>query len=263
VANRPGGSGHIAVVTGASSGIGEALARLLAAGGSNLVLVARGKTALDRLASELAAEYSVTCEVLPADLTSRSDVDAVAAKIRETGANTVVNNAGFGSYGLFHEMPVSKEVEEVRLNVEALVVLSHAALEVMVPRRSGALLNVASTASFQPGPKNATYAATKAFVRSFTEALHEEVLASSVHVTALCPGFTRTAFMERAGLGSGRVPAFMWSDSVPVAVAGLEALKRNDAVCVPGLMNKVGAASVRFAPRSISRKIAGQIMRHV
>jgi short-subunit dehydrogenase len=255
--------GKSAVVTGASSGIGEALARLLAARGFDLVLVARGKTALDRLASELSVEHSVLCEVLPADLTSRSDVEAVAAKIRETGANTVVNNAGFGSYGLFHELAISKEVEEVRLNVEALVVLSHAALEVMVPRRSGSLLNVASTASFQPGPKNATYAATKAFVRSFTEALHEEVLASSVHVTALCPGFTRTAFMERAGLGSGRVPGFMWAESMPVAVAGLEALQRNDAVCIPGFMNKVGAASVRLAPRFLARKLAGQIMRHV
>lgn len=252
-----------AVVTGASSGIGEALARVMAARGFDLLLVARGAPALEKLASELSGKHSVRCDVLPADLTTRSDVEAVAARIRVTGANTVVNNAGYGTYGLFHQLPLSVELDEVRLNVEALMALSRAALDVMVPRRSGALLNVASTASFQPGPRNATYAATKAFVRSFTEALHEEVRPSSVHVTALCPGFTRTAFMDRAGLESGRLPRFMWAEAMPVAIAGLEALERNEAVCIPGLMNKVGTAGVRFAPRALARKMAGQIMGHV
>ena len=146
----------------------------------------------------------------------------------------------------------------MQLNVRALVALSHAALRVMVPRRSGGLLNVASTASFQPGPGNATYSATKSFVRSFTEALHEEVLSSNVHVTALCPGFTRTAFHGRAGMEANLLPRFMWGEPMAVAVAGLEALDRNQAVCIPGIMNELGAASVRFAPRSVARKVAGR-----
>lgn len=251
-----------AVVTGASSGIGEALARVMAARGFDLLLVARGTSALTELATELAHEHSVRCDVLSADLTQPPDLQAVAAQIREREVNTVVNSAGYGSYGLFHELPLAEELGEIQLNVRALVALSHAALEVMVPRRSGALLNVASTASFQPCPRNATYSATKAFVRSFTEALHEEV-PSNVHVTALCPGFTRTAFQGRAGIEANRVPRFMWAEPMSVAVAGLEALERNQAVCIPGFVNKLGAASVRFAPRSIARKVAGQLMGHV
>jgi short-subunit dehydrogenase len=124
-------------------------------------------------------------------------------------------------------------------------------------------LNVASTASFQPGPKNATYSATKAFVRSFTEALHEEVLLSGVRVTALCPGFTRTEFQRRAGMGAVKVPSFWWADPTSVAEAGLAALDRNQAVCVPGKMNKTGAVLAQIAPLSVSRKMAGQVLRHM
>jgi short-subunit dehydrogenase len=234
----------------------------MAARGFDLLLVARGTAALGKLASELSQSHSVRCDVLGADLTRSSDVEAVAAQIREREVSTVVNNAGFGSYGVFHELSLYEELDQVKLNVEALVVLSHAALEVMVPRRSGALLNVASTASFQPGPKNATYSATKAFVRSFTEAVHEEVRTSNVHVTALCPGFTRTAFQSRAGMRGNGVPRFMWAEPMSVAITGLEALERNQAVCIPGFMNQLGAASVRFAPRSLARKVAGKVLRH-
>jgi short-subunit dehydrogenase len=239
------------------------LAQLLAARAYDLLLVARGNEAFGKLSARIAREHSVRCDVLSADLTRRSDLQAVADQIRERAVDTVVNNAGFGTYGLFHQLPLSEELGEVDLNVRAVMALSHAALEVMVPRRSGALMNVASTASFQPGPKNATYSATKAFVRSFTEALHEEVRPSNVHVTALCPGFTRTAFRGRAGLEANRLPNFMWAEPMPVAIAGLEALDRNHAVCIPGFMNKLGAASVRFAPRSVARKVAGQVTGHV
>jgi uncharacterized protein len=158
---------------------------------------------------------------------------------------------------------LAEELKEIQLNVSALVALSHAALDLFVPRRSGQLLNVASTASFQPGPKNATYSATKAFVRSFTEAIHEEVLASGVRVTALCPGFTRTEFQRRAGLSAVKVPSFMWADPTSVAEAGLAALDRNHAVCVPGTVNKFGAVLARIAPLPVSRKMAGQILRHM
>jgi hypothetical protein len=252
-----------ALVTGASSGIGESLARVLAARGFDLVLVARRERALSKLSDELTGSHSVKCDVLAADLSEPGGVGAVADRIRERAFTTVVNNAGHGSVGFFHELPIAEELGEIQLNVSALVALSHAALEVMVPRRSGNLLNVASTASFQPGPKNATYSATKAFVRSFTEALHEEVLSSGVHVTALCPGFTRTGFQSRAGMEATNVPGVMWAEPEAVALAGLSALERNQAVCVPGLMNKVGAASVRIAPRSVARKMAGQVLKRM
>ncbi len=239
------------------------MARVLAARGFGLVLVARRERALKKLADELSDRHGSKCEVLVADLIDPSGLEAVADTIRREGFTTVVNNAGYGSVGMFHELPLAEELGEITLNVSALVALSHAALEVMVPRHSGNLLNVASTASFQPGPKNATYSATKAFVRSFTEALHEEVLSSGVHVTALCPGFTRTAFQSRAGMEAANVPGLLWAEPEAVAEAGLSALERNQAVCVPGLMNKFGAASVRFAPRSVARKMAGQVLKRM
>jgi hypothetical protein len=252
-----------AVVTGASTGIGEALAWGLASRGYELLLVARRASTLEKLCVEINVRHSVRCDFLAADLTDPADVAAVAEQIKKRSVTTLVNNAGVGSYGLFEKLPLPEELREIQLNVEALVALSHAALRVFVPRRSGRLLNVASTASFQPGPKNATYSATKAFVRFFTEALHEEVRASGVHVTALCPGFTHTEFQRRAGMGAVKVPGFMWADPSSVAEAGLVALDRNQAVCIPGAINKLGAVFAQVAPPSVSRKVAGQILRHM
>jgi hypothetical protein len=252
-----------AVVTGASAGIGEALAWGLASRGYELLLVARRASTLEKLSVEISGRHSVKCEFLAADLTDPADVAVVAEQIKKRSVTTLVNNAGVGSYGMFNRLSLSEELQEIRLNVEALVALSHAALEVFVPRHSGRLLNVASTASFQPGPKNATYSATKAFVRSFTEAIHEEVLASGVHVTALCPGFTRTEFQRRAGMGAVKVPGFMWADPASVAEAGLDALDRNHAVCIPGAINRFGAVLARVSQPSISRKMAGQIIRRM
>jgi uncharacterized protein len=256
-------SAKSALVTGASSGIGEALARELAARGFDLLLVARSEPTLAKLSKELTSRHPVSCDVLAVDLMDHKGVEATAEQIRDRAVTTVVNNAGYGSVGSFHELPLDNELGEIQLNVSALVSLSHAALEMMVPRRSGNLLNVASTASFQPGPKNATYSATKAFVRSFTEALHEEVRTFGVHVTALCPGFTRTAFQSRAGMEASSVPGVLWAKPEAVALAGLNALERNQAVCVPGIINKMGAASVRIAPRSLARKVAGQVLKRM
>jgi len=249
-----------AVVTGASSGIGEAIAGLLAGRGYGLLLVARRASVLEKQSVELRSRYGIKCDFLAADLTVATDVTLVAREIVDRSVTTVVNNAGHGSYGAFRDLDLADEIDQVRLNIEALVALSHAALQVFVPRRSGCLLNVASTASFQPGPRNATYSATKAFVRSFTEAIHEEVLASGVHVTALCPGFTPTEFQRRAGMVSSGIPERLWTDPLTVATAGLVALDRNQAVCVPGAANKVGATLARMAPLSVSRKMAGRVL---
>lgn len=254
---------QLSLVTGASAGIGEAISRVLASRGDDLILVARREPALEKLAKDLERSNSVTCDVLAADLSEPASVETVAKQITTRSVDTVVNNAGFGTYGTFQKLPLDHELEEIRLNVEALVALSHAALGVFVPRRSGRLLNVASTASFQPGPKNATYSATKAFVRSFTEALHEEVRTSNVHVTALCPGFTPTEFQARAGMQASGVPKFMWSDSATVAAAGIAALDRNHALCVPGVVNRFSAEAVRLAPRGLARRMAGRVLDHM
>jgi short-subunit dehydrogenase len=257
--NRP-----IALVTGASSGLGADFARALAAAGHDLVLVARTGPALEALATELEQRHSAESEVLVADLADESQRATVAARIAGGPAvDTVINNAGFGHYGAFAELPLTGEVGQIEVNIIALVTLSHAALGVMVPRGSGKLLNVSSIGAFAPAPGGATYSATKAFVLSFTEALHDEVAEAGVHVTALCPGFTRTDFQQRAGVKSSGVPNAAWSDPVEVVAAGLAALDRNKAVCVPGVINKFVAVSPRFGPRGLVRGISAGVMKRL
>jgi hypothetical protein len=251
-------------VTGASSGLGEHFARALAASGHDLVLVARSRAELERLALELEKEHGVDGEVRVADLADAAQLTSVAARI-EAGApiDCVVNNAGFGHYGQFAALPLEGEIGQIAVNVVALVTLSHAALRTMVPRGSGKLLNVSSIGGFTPAPGGATYSATKAFVLSFTEALHEEVASSGVHVTVLCPGFTRTDFQQRAGVSTTSLPSAAWSDPGPVVAAGLAALARNHAVCVPGALNKVVAASPRFGPRGVVRRVSAGVMKRL
>ncbi len=253
----------IALVTGASSGLGDSFARALAATGHDLVLVARTGPALEKLAGELES-HGATSSVLVADLADQAQLASVAARITEGPAvDVVVNNAGFGHYGAFNQLPLAGEVGQVQVNIVALVTLSHAALEVMVPRRSGKLLNVSSIGAFAPAPGGATYSATKAFVLSFTEALHDEVAKDGVHVTALCPGFTRTDFQQRAGVKSSGVPDMAWSEAGDVVAAGLAALDRNQAVCVPGVVNKLVAVSPRFGPRGLTRRISAGVMKRL
>ncbi len=253
----------IALVTGASSGLGDHFARALAASGHDLILVARTGPALEKLAGELESD-GARSEVLVADLAEASQLSSVAARIADgPDVDTVINNAGFGYYGAFSTLPLDGEVSQVKVNVLALLTLSHAALGAMVPRRSGKLLNVSSIGGFAPSPGGATYSATKAFVLSFTEALHDEVAPAGVHVTVLCPGFTRTDFQQRAGVNSSGVPSAAWSDAGEVVAAGLAALDRNQAVCVPGLLNKVVAVSPRFGPRSLTRRVSAGVMRRL
>jgi uncharacterized protein len=253
-----------ALVTGASSGIGEHLARQLAAGGHDLVLVARRRDPLERLRDELTRDYATESEVLIADLQDRAGVDAVQGRIEGTDPPAVVvNNAGFGHYGPFVEQPLEDLVDMVRLDVLAVMVLSRAALGTMVPARSGKLLNVSSTAGFVPGPYGAVYHGSKAFVTSFTESLHEEVKPSGVHVTALCPGFTPTGFQARADVRLNGLPTWMMTDAASVAAEGLAALERNDALCVPGFVNKVTAVGTRLGPRSVVRKVSGRVLRQL
>jgi short-subunit dehydrogenase len=251
----PGMARHsCALVTGASSGIGKAFAELLATRGHDLVLVARDDARLARLADELRRRHAISCEVLVADLSEDDQLRRVASRLTSGDAvDLVVNNAGLGSSGPFVDDSLETAVGQIQLNILGLTVLAHAALSAMVPRRAGGLLNVSSTAGFQPTPNQAVYGATKAYVTSLTEALHEEVLQSGVHVTALCPGFTRTEFHMRGKIDTSRLPSFLWMDAAAVAKAGLDGLDANRAVVVPGAANKVLAGATHLGPRNVVR----------
>jgi short-subunit dehydrogenase len=249
-----------ALVTGASSGIGAEFARLLGEAGVPTVLVARRG---DRL-REIAGRYD-GFEVIEADLVTDVGRRAVVDRIVSTAepVDLVVNNAGFGTSGAFHELDVDRLADEVELNVKALTVLSHAALRTMVPRGRGYLLNVSSVAGFQGSPGLGVYAATKAYVTSFSEALHGDVRGTGVHVTALCPGLTKTEFQQRANTGGmeSRVPDLAWTSVEQVASTGLRDVAANKTLSVPGALYKVAVTGSDLLPRSITRWVSGSISR--
>jgi short-subunit dehydrogenase len=249
----------IALVTGASVGIGEQFARQLAERGHDLVLVARDKDRLDALAREIEGTDGARAEVLPADLTDATQLASVEARVGTV--DVLVNNAGFGTFGSFHELDIDTETREINLNIVALVRLTHAAASAMAERGSGGILNVSSLAGFQPGPSNATYGATKAFVTSFTEAVHEEMKGTGVSVSVLCPGFTRTEFQERANAPAGDVPGFMWQEAPEVARAGLDGLAKNRAVVIPGATNKVLGNLSAVTPHAITRRLGAAVLK--
>jgi short-subunit dehydrogenase len=244
----------VALVTGASTGIGEQFARILAERGHDLVLVARDRARLDALAKELEDQRRVNAEVLPADLVDANELAAVEQ--RAASVDLLVNNAGFGTFGNFHELDIETEDKEIRLNVLAVVRLTHAAARAMAGRGRGGILNIASLAGYQPTPNDATYAATKAFVLSFTQAVHEEMKGYGVSVCVLAPGFTRTEFQERASFDRNSVPSFLWQEAEPVARAGLDGLAKNRAVIVPGAMNRVAAGLSSVTPSAVTRRVA-------
>lgn len=251
----------VALVTGASSGIGRAIAVRLAADGTALVLVARRAELLDSLADELRAAHGVDVEVLVADLTDPVDLASVEKRLRaDPPVDLLVNNAGVGAQGRFAEIPVDWQDGQVRLNVLAPVRLTHAALEGMLARGRGGVLNISSIAGVQPLPNVATYSATKAYLSSFSHSLHEEVRRSGVTVTALLPGFTHTGFHEVAGANRTVVPGAAWMSAEAVAAAGLRAVARGRAQYVPGLLNRVMCGVSRLTPWSVSRRVVGAIM---
>lgn len=253
----------VALITGASAGIGRAFAEGLAERGYDLVVVARDTARLEELGNTLKTKHSISVEVLSADLTTDEGLGLVEARLTTEDApiDLLVNNAGFGTAGRFHEIAIDKEIRMIDLNISALVRLTHAALAPMVQRGSGGIINVSSVAAFQPAPGNATYSATKAFVSSFTQAVHEEVRASGVRITAVNPGFTRTEFQQRAGMEAEKVPGFMWQQPEAVVTAALKAFDHRRAVIVPGIINKMTATFSSIAPGVVTRKIAGRIMK--
>ena len=246
----------VALVTGASAGLGAEFARQLSERGYRLVLAARRKERIEELARELGKARAVAIDLSKKDSAARllADIEANGETV-----DLLLNNAGFGLIGRFAELDAKRERQMIDLNVGTLTDLCRAVAPQMITRKSGSILNVASTAAFQPGPKMAVYFATKAFVLSLTEALHEELKPHGVKVSCLCPGPTRTEFGEVAGFGGNGMFDRVAMDAPEVVKAGLDGLDNNKAVVIPGIINKAGALSGRFAPRSVVRKIAGAI----
>ncbi len=255
---RPGVSR--ALITGASSGIGDAFARALARKGYDLILVARRRDRLEMLAADVTAANGVAAEIIEADLAQPEAVAAVEKRLRRGDISMLINCAGFGTRGEFAGLPEDRELEEIDVNVRALTRLSHAALETMLPAHSGTIINVASTGAFQPVPYMATYAATKAYVLSFSEALHEEAKPHGVTVTCVCPGPTRTEFQQIAGVDE-RALRLGWTTPEKVVNMTLRAASRGKAIVVPGGLNQATALSNRFVPRFVTRKIAGAMFK--
>ena len=255
------GPRRIALVTGASSGLGETFARQLARKGYDLVLVARRRDRLDRLAEEITKAGGARAEVLEADLSRPEGVAMAEERIARGGVEMLVNCAGFGTLGEFAQLPVERELEEIDLNVRALTRLSHAALGQMTKQKRGTIINVGSTGSFQPVPYMATYAATKAFVLHFSEALHEEAKKYGVTVTCLCPGPVKTEFQEVSGVRQERLRVG-WTSAEKVVSTALKAAARGKAIAVPGGFNQITSMSTRFAPRFLVRKVAGAVFRN-
>ena len=254
------GYGKTALVTGASSGIGRELARVLAEHGYNLVVVARGVDALQTLAEELYDAYGTTVTVLPKDLSKAAAPQQIFKALQADGihVDVLINNAGFGAFRNFTDTPLSRVTAMIAVNVAALAELCHLFAGPMIERGGGRILNVASVASFNPTPNAAVYGATKAFVLSLSEALSEELKPQGVSVTALCPGLTDTGFSKAATGQSGAnpaVPDFMLLDAKQVAREAFDALHAGEVVRINGLAYQVGLEWLRFAPRAVARSV--------
>jgi len=254
---RPG-----ALVTGASSGIGYELTKILARAGHDVALVARSRGQLEKIARDLREDFGVRSVVVVEDLAEPGAVDRIFDRLQEEGfgVDVLVNNAGFGTLGRFVQSDPGAQLDMVQVNVVALTHLTRRFAAPMAERGRGRILNVASTAAFQPGPYMAVYFATKAYVLSFTEALAEELRASGVTVTALCPGPTATGFQKRAAMehspiGGGRMTA----DAASVARAGYAGMMKGKRVVIPGLFNRVGTALPRIFPRSLVPRVVARM----
>lgn len=248
---------HRALVTGASSGIGVAFARELAARRTDLVLVARNAERLEKLSVELRDAHGVGVDVLAADLTTDAGRELACHRLRDDREpiDLLINNAGIGTSGAFGDIPCEREVQLVTTNVVAVVQLAHAAVAAMKPRRRGGVLNVSSLSGFQPYPFGATYGASKAFVNSFSKALHTELAAHGVKVLALCPGFTRTGFQSAAGISRTPIPRRLWLEPEDVAREGLAALQAGKAIRVVGTAFRTWAMLTKLIPDPVVRRV--------
>jgi short-subunit dehydrogenase len=267
-----------ALVTGASSGIGLELARILAREHHNLVLVARGESRLVELGEELGGRYGVQCLPVTADLAAPGGAAELVRRIEDDGVelDVLINNAGFGLWGRFLDLDWGEQAKMLQINVMALTELTRLLVPAMVANHSGRILNVASTAAFQPGPLMAVYFATKAYVLSFGEALAVELAGTGVTVTTLAPGVTPTGFQARAsgeisaspaGMSGGRsmidrLRGLGVTSAVAVAEAGFQAMMEGKPLVVPGAMNKVGVVGIRVVPRRLVPRMVMRMQSH-
>jgi uncharacterized protein len=254
-----------ALITGASAGIGEATARELASRGHGVTLVARREERLRSLAGELSDRFGVRAEALGADLGSETARADLVRRIEELGLEVeiLVNNAGFGGGEDFVDTDRELLTSMVELNCVALLDLQGVYLPRMVGRARGAVINIASTAAFQPLPGSATYAATKAFVLSLSEAVHEELKGTGVTLTAVCPGPVKTEFMDVAGLSGAeaQLPGVFWMSAESVAKAAVEAADDGKRAIVPGILNRAGAITGQHVPRVLGLPVAKRVWR--
>ena len=265
---RPSADDHpwnSALVTGASGGIGEAFARQLAAGGTDLVLVARRTDRLEALAAELRTAHGIVTEVLSADLTVRADVERITARLSETARpiDTLVNNAGIGFNGSFADIDLESHHRVVALNVDAPVALTHAVLPGMIRHGRGWVLNISSLGGLAPGPMFAVYSASKAFITSFSDSLHEEVRRDGVVVTVICPGAVATDFGTNAGSSADDLPSILLQTPEAVARTSLAASMRGRSVKVTGTLNQLSAGATKVLPRPVNRWLASQVVKRI
>lgn len=258
----------VALVTGASSGIGEALAHRFARVGHDLVLVARSADKLQALADTLAAEHGIKAWVAPADLSDPGAAAGLAAAMKRARRSiaVLVNCAGVLQYGPFVGMPAQRHQQLIDLNISGLTAMLAAFVPGMVARGSGRVLNVASIAAFQPVPSLATYAATKAYVLSLTESMSEELKDTGVTITALCPGITATHMLAEASAGSAelsKLPQILVGSADDVADQGFEACMKGDVICVPGALNLAAVVAGRATPKWLLRRVSGALVRRM
>jgi short-subunit dehydrogenase len=250
-----------ALITGASAGIGRELARCFAADGHDLLLVARRLPELRALCTELEQRHRIKARAVACDLGSPSALEQLLGEVRELELEYLVNNAGFGTCGSFAELAAEREAAMVELNVTAVVLLTRAVLPQMLARGRGRILNLGSTAGFQPGPYMATYYATKAFVNSFSEALMYELKGSGVSVTLSCPGPTETEFGDISGVNKTRLFKLGAMPAASVAEQAYRAMQRGRPVIVHGFLNWLGTQLIRISPRAAVRAIVGALNR--
>ena len=253
----------VALITGATAGIGKVFAQRLAASGHDLLLVARDGVRLQQVADELSLQYGINAEPMAADLARDEGMRAVANRIAQIDRlDYLVNNAGFGSKGKLANRPVAEQMTMLELHVMAPMLLTRVALPRMIERKSGIIINVASVASFIYSAGNVNYCATKAYLRVFSEGLATELIGTGVHVQALCPGFTKTEFHDRAAIDMKSTPNFLWLDAGRVVDDSLaQAARGGQTVCIPSVRYKLIVLLIRYLPRWIERAIRTPLMK--